>query len=286
MNDDLDSIKRILSTTRLDLLQEGSSCPPDPEVAEALQAAERDQDLSRWLEEERAFDAAFAAKLAEFPVPPFLQRQIMGRLVAVAPAQTDTVVTAVAPERPQHRKGRLKRRFILSAAAALVVGFIGVKLVIPEPVKFPPGAGNVSVDTFRDHMAFFADSYFWLDDMSDDLTVSREWLEERGVPVVSSIPELIGKEKGMGCKVIDWGGREVGLICFSDSEGRLVHLFSVEREALSDNVDESALLADISIKRGRETIGWMDEHNVYVLVGSEPGVPVAPFFPGGKPSAT
>ena len=81
----------------------------------------------------------------------------------------------------------------------------------------------------------------------------------------------------MGCKSIDWNGSKVGLVCFTNDSGDIVHLFTADKSSL--NGTEIASLTNPETIRGLETAGWSDDDHVYMLVGSKPGVGVSDYMP-------
>jgi hypothetical protein len=77
---------------------------------------------------------------------------------------------------------------------------------------------------------------------------------------------------GVGCAVLEWSSREVSMVCFKDSScGGIVHVFIIERSVLGDP-DVEHQIAQKSRHRGLDTGGWVDEENVYLMVGDTPDV--------------
>jgi hypothetical protein len=100
---------------------------------------------------EEEFDRAFAAKLAEFPVPEGLE----ARLLAIAGEPGGHAVPAGSI-----RSAGTRWFWPLAAAAAIAAAAVIVPAIIPDPVVFPSVAGQALGETYRDHMAFFASKRF------------------------------------------------------------------------------------------------------------------------------
>ena len=124
--------------------------------------------MKAWLAQEQDFDKQLTAALSDIPVPDDLQAQ----LLETKPSEEATSKVVAFPS----------RRVWLSAAAIFVIAGMLVKyFMFPPPVQFP-GTSFAAVDTFRDHMAHFANSRFVLDHMTKDLDNAKAWLAEHQSP--------------------------------------------------------------------------------------------------------
>ena len=149
--------------------------------------------------------------------------------------------------------------------------------VFPPPVQFAE-AGEKTPDTFRDQMAFFANERFALDKFYKELGDSQQWLEAKDFPVFDAVPSKIVGFRGMGCKKIDWDGTKVGLVCFKNGAGQVVHLFVMDAEDLVGVESPATPLQEMAVMRGLETGGWIEGDKVMLLVGSDPDVPIGEFL--------
>ena len=113
--------------------------------------------------QEQEFDRAFSAKLAEFPVPADLEAKLL------ALGKTAKTAEDAEPQLAEIIRPTAFKRYWPLAAAASIALVLGVgSLIVPSPVKFPAVAeAEVSSETFRDHMALFANARFWLDELTD-----------------------------------------------------------------------------------------------------------------------
>ena len=222
--------------------------------------------------EEQEFDRAFAAKLAEFPVPADLEAKLL------ALGKSVKADTEVEPQLAEIiRPSVFKRHWPIAAAAAIaLIAGIG-SLIVPSPVKFPVVATQADGETFRDHMALFANARFLLDESTNDQSVVQASFRKSDTPVFASVPASLQPLGTMGCKSIDWSGRKVGLVCFTREDGKVVHLFTAEKSGFAEF--ELASLTTPETSHGLHTAGWSDDEYVYMLIGSEPGIEVAEYLP-------
>ncbi len=223
--------------------------------------------------QEQEFDRAFAAKLAEFPVPADLEAKLLALGKTVLPAED------AEPQLAEIIRPSAFKRYWPLAAAATVALVLGVgSLIIPSPVEFPAIAEQADMGAiYRDHMAHFANERFFLDAMTDSASEAQASLRESGAPVFASVPAGLQPLGMMGCKSIDWNGGRVGLVCFTREDGEIVHLFIADKSGFAEA--DLASLTSLETSRGLQTGGWSDGEYVFMLVGSEPGIEVAEYLP-------
>ena len=155
-------------------------------------------------------------------MPPGLKDNLLAQIVS---AQAEEDVTP--KEEPSNIVFFTRSRITWLAAAALVKFFL-----IPSPVQFPSNS-FAPVDTFRDHMAYFANKHFVIDQTTKDLDEAKTWLAEHQSPTYAQTPGPIIDYEGMGCKSFDWGGHTVSLVSFKNSEKAIVHLFVMDKAGLA-----------------------------------------------------
>ncbi len=258
--------KELLAAYRDDLALEDA-----PGMAEALHSLEADPELAAWFEQDRACDQHMKEALGSIPVPDGLKESILAQIAETENNESDDLS---AEEQPSNIVAFPRRRAMwLTAAALFVIAASLVKyFAFPPPVQFP-GNSFAAVATFRDHMAFFANSRFVLDHGTNDLENAKAWLAEHQSPTYAQTPSAIVNYQGMGCKSFDWGEHKVSLICFKNSDDDIVHLFVMNKAALKD-LQPASPLNEVLVQRELETGGWVDDEYVYMLVGSEAGVKI------------
>jgi len=212
----------------------------DPHFAEALRAAKQDPELSRWWEEEQAFDRVIAAKLAAVPEPLGLQTRLLAQAAAPAARGSSwSLVTAMA------------------ALVALLFLVVQVVSLFRSP---PPATGRVA--DYSQEMVSFIRLAPALDLESHDLGAIKSWLQPKSVSAVE-VPPHLADLRALGCRILSFRGRKVTLICFQRDDARLAHLFVVDRSAVPD------------LKPGKEpiftqsgewtTASWAEDGQAYMI---------------------
>ncbi|MGJ8723589.1 MAG: hypothetical protein ACSHYB_03440 [Roseibacillus sp.] len=253
---DKDQIRQNLAGYRPELYQDD-----DPLIAESLRAAKADPELSAWLDDQIAFDRELAQTLSQAEPP-------LGSREALLTAYQEQQVVSLP-------KRRIPRNAVWAAAAILLLSTAGLIkfFAFPPPVEFAQTA-NPTVETLREQMAYFASQRFVLDETFQTNTESAAWLATEQFPTLTNLPGKLTQYRGMGCKKINWNERKVGLICFKNNDNEIVHLFVLDRTELESNPAHEAEFEKVIVFHDRETKGWSDEKQAYLLVGSEPGVSV------------
>ena len=214
----------------------------DPAFAEARRQAEQDPKLRAWVERDRAFGTAVAEKLRAVPPPAGLREAILagGRVSARAPWW------------------RRRPTLALAAGVVLLFSLSAVALRLGRPAK--------STDLPEFALNFAGRGFIGLQEHSPDVEKLKAWLASRNAPLPAKIPEELAQLRGLGCRTVDFQGKNISIICFE--QGHEFHLFIARRQ------DFPALWASAEPHfRARGSWGsaaWSDEWNHYVLV-SEAG---------------
>lgn len=228
--------KVILSAYRL-----GGEDASSPQFAEALEQAHRDPELARWFAEERALDTAIACKLKVAPVPLHLENTILAGRKVIRPAVW------------WRQPGWL-------AAAAAVVLLVGVSAMLLPSLRAPTLA-RLQTDAIG-----LLDGLDRLDLATNNLAGVRAWLANRSAHEDLVVPAGMKDGVPLGCRIFDWQGRKVTLVCFElDGAGGVAgeaHLLVVDASALRGAPDSAAQFAQL----GRwATAAWREGAHVYVL---------------------
>jgi hypothetical protein len=212
-----------------------------PAFAEALAFVEGDPELKAWWEAQRDFDGKVAAKLAGIPIPENLRANIL--------AGHKVEPFTLRPFFP----------FWIAAAAC-------VAIVCAVSTAFHAAyitSQHITTDAF--HVAtleFLGNDAPALGMTSSDHDKILAWLKDQNAPT-GEVPEKMAALPGIGCQKLTVQGHNVSLICFSLADGKIVHLFMIEREALL----EPPLRAgpDIKVVEGWSTASWSDDRMSYML---------------------
>ena len=210
-----------------------------PAFAEALALAERDPELKAWWEAQQSFDRKVAAKLEEVPLPADLRAILL----------TGRKIRRPAPQPQPHFA------FWLAAAAAVAI------LCIIGPAL--ENARHVSAATYDEAaLGFLGNDAPALAMTSPDHDKIVAWLKDRKAPT-GDLPAKMSGLPSVGCQKFVVQGHNVSLICFILTGGRLVHLFVVDEQALSDPPANNA--PEFKQVRGWSTASWSDGRMSYLL---------------------
>lgn len=225
------------------LYRPGTADADDPEVAQALEAAGRDADLTRWFEHHEAFQAAMQAKLRQIPVPEHLKYAALGIQPAALPA------TRVWWRMP-----------IGLAAAAVVVVALGLALFWHKP-RVP----DRFVD-FQQTMVSKAIRGYAMEWETPDMNQLRKNIAGRGAPADYDLPEGLEKLSLTGGAVFPWRNRPVAMVCFNRGNNQMAFLFVMQKSALKDPPPERPAEGKVS---DFVTASWTRGDKAYLLTGAE-----------------
>ncbi|MEO7414842.1 MAG: hypothetical protein ABIZ81_15965 [Opitutaceae bacterium] len=216
----------------------------DPQFKEPLALVRLDPELARWFAAEQAMDRALGAKIrAAIPAIPGLKDQLL---------HARTTGYGV----PWWRKPV----FLATAASvALLLSFGGAW-------RWRQKAGDANFSAFRTATAQAAlDMSQHLEVIGLDDTQLRQWLAgHRGDPDFVLPPKLAATGI-MGCKVMEWRGRNVTLLCFKVG-GKHVDVFVVDASALRGLAPGRAPL--FATTQGLTAATWSRDGKIYHLAGN------------------
>jgi hypothetical protein len=227
----------------LNAYRSGGQDANDPQFREALDQARHDPDLARWFDEQRELDNRIGTTLrTALAPPPELKSNLLAqrRLVRVSfwrkPAWVATAIAA-------------------SLALLLTVGLL-----------FTGSAPRADFAQYRVAMAEFVDGRIdRLDLMSRDVDELRNWLEQQGAPSDFVLPAGLAGRPALGCRLKEWNGQKVSLLCFELENREVAHLLVIDRNALTD----APLEAPEFVRSGPvATVAWSRDDKIYLLASS------------------
>jgi anti-sigma factor RsiW len=212
----------------------------DPQFGEALAQAERDPELRRWLESQRAFDRAVSERLGAVTPPPGLRESILAGSRVSQPRRTWWANPA----------------WWAAAAAVVVLAIVGSRMARAPDGDTLAGFANFAADDIVDqhdrHDGFPAG----LGDVQARLAAMKEPLS-RGLRL--DLEEL----RRQRCRSVRVAGREVFELCFN-RDGTWYHLYVASRGGMPAGLNEGKPL---TAARGEyASVAWLDDRNVYALV--------------------
>lgn len=223
----------------------GGEDASDPRFQESLGLVQRDPELARWFANEQALDARISAKLrASLRAPAHLKSQLLVQSKLLRPASW--------------RRAAVLRRFAL---AACVMGLITL-----SAFWFHSGRDR-DFASYREAMATLLDRRLdRLDFVSRDVAAVRGWLAERGAHGDLVLPAGLNGRPSLGCRLLEWRGRQVSLICFELENRKVAHLLVADASAFQDSPAASPVLAQAD---GVATVSWSHGSKTYVLASKD-----------------
>jgi hypothetical protein len=220
----------------LQAYRHGGQDADDPKFAKALLRAQRDPELGRWFEEERARDKAISSKLKSIEIPLELKEQINAGLRFVG----------------TEKASWWQRPSFIGMAATLTI-FIGISFAwtsVASPTEFAQ---------LRSNAIKYSTDFMDVEFQSKDLSSMKAWLEEQEAPVPRDLPKNLASLAGMGCRKIGWNGRTVSIVCFKNYD-----LYILARSDCPDA--PKGKTPTFYAKRNMSVASWQDENQLYLLV--------------------
>lgn len=229
--------KLILQAYRL-----GGQDAADPQFQEALDQIKRDPELARWFSEQRSFDVRVQAKLKSALTPPaHLKANLLAQGKVIEPVawwRQPVWVAAAAV-------------FVLMAAVA---GFWLKTTKEPQFETFRLSMVNNS-RLVPGHIQF----------MAKDVSQIRQWLGERNNADLD-LPTALRDKPTKGCRVVDWQGRKVALICFMLDGQEHVDLFVIDTTRFRDFSPH--VRPEFAQIGGLTTASWESQGKTYLLTST------------------
>lgn len=215
----------------------------DPMFAEALEQARRDPELQKWLAEETALDAHVQARLrTAIPIPRDLKSNLLAQRKIVRPV-----------------RWRFQPMKLAAAAAVLLAGITAFLLVPQKPAQLASFRETMARYSMRGHGHVVFESH--------DIAKVRQWLQDRAVSASFELPAALPPGSTHGCRVVDWNGRKVTMLCFVLDDGEHLDLFVVDRASLPDVPENSA--PQYAEEGGLATAAWSKDGRIYLLTASD-----------------
>jgi len=222
-----------------------------PEFAAAQQDAAADPALSAWWANEQALDRDFAASLASVSPPASLQA---------------TILAGVRASRRASVWRRTAWKTLASAAAITLLASLSYLSLRPTPTVAEP------LVHFRSEMIHALENQHSLDHQSAEPADVRLWLASHQGIADPGIPAGLSKRETIGCKVFEWHGAKVTLICFrpcpsGDPQSASAHLFVVDEQDAPDLLNAfEAQSPAFAESNAWTSAAWREAGKIHVLV--------------------
>jgi hypothetical protein len=222
----------------------GGQDASDPRFREALEQAQRDPELGRWFAKEQELDSRISTKVkASLTPPPHLKSQLLAQRKIVRPTVW------------------WRQPFWQLAAAACVA------LLVTLGVLWFGPSGQTQFAAYRAEMAEFTEKKLdRLDLMSRDVAEVRRWLAQKESHGDLVLPAGLDGRPSLGCRLLEWKGHKVSLICFELENKQVAHLLVVDSTAFKDAPTESPVFNQVG---NVATASWSRDGKTYVVASKE-----------------
>jgi hypothetical protein len=218
----------------------GSRDAEDPQFRDALGMLARDPELAAWFAKDQAMDNGISRALQTFPVPADLKGQLLAARKVVplyAWWQRPTWISTVA------------------ACVTLIATLAVLLSRAPKQTQFAE---------YHSYIAHTAASLDHLDVKTSDLLQIRQWLSGHGAPEDFAIPGRLNGKARVGCRVFEWNGQKVSLVCFELENQKVAHMFVIDRSMFT-NLPGGGALQFQTTQDGIATASWSDARRTYIV---------------------
>ena len=221
----------------------------DPYFAPALALAKQDAELAAWFAEQQALDARISGALQQLRVPSRLKAEIL----AAAETKESPVAT--------WWRNLFSRQSPVSwALAAVILILLSVALFWKKP------AGQSGFADYAAQMVNAAvNDPHHVDIEASNMKQAVAWLSaHRGEGNLTLPTTFDGNHDLMGCRVLDWHGQKVSMLCYSVQGTKHVDVFVAEANIFADAppLDQP----QFAMSGGMPTVSWTHDGKVYLAV--------------------
>jgi anti-sigma factor RsiW len=225
----------------------------DPQFAEALALAKSDAELAAWFADQQKFDVFATRKLKSVAVPPDLKAKILAEAIP----SWQKIVELPSPAWWQN----LFRAPVSWAMAAAVVILLSVAIFWKQPE---------SAAHFADYSAQMVSAAVndtnHVDVENSDMKQVVAWLGEHHGENKFVLPTALNGANGLvGCRVLDWHGQKVSMLCYGLNGAGHVDLFVAESKIFPDAPPVDS--PQFASSGGMPTASWSHDGMVYLMVG-------------------
>jgi anti-sigma factor RsiW len=237
----------------LQVCRPGGQDAGDTQFAEALALLKSDTELAAWFADQQKFDAFVSRKLKSVAVPPGLKAKILAGAIPVR----QKIVELPAPAWWQ----KLFHSPVSWAMAAIVVIFLSLVIFWKQPEN-----GSRFADYSTQMVYAAVNDAHHVDIENQDMKQVVAWLVEHHGENKFVLPAALNGSNGLaGCRVLDWHGRKVSMLCYGLSGPGHVDLFVTGAKFFPDAPPEDK--PQFISNGGMPTASWSHEGMVYLMVG-------------------
>jgi len=215
----------------------------DPNFQAALNQARCNREVADWFANEQALDTRISESLSRSLKPPT-------RLKSLLLAQRVIIRPVVWWRKRSHQ-------LALAACAVLVSILSLVWFSRPGPVGF---------DKYREEIGgSTVEGIEPVGRVPRDQFQVRRWLADNELDADSVAPRGLNDDMISSCRVVNWRGNKVYIICYQLENHQNAHLAVIDRAALKDAPAESPVFDQIG---KAATISWSRGNHTYVIAST------------------
>jgi anti-sigma factor RsiW len=221
----------------------------DPYFAEALGLVQRDAELAAWFAEQQRFDSNISGGLQQVRVPSRLKAEILAlgkKEESSAAAWWQNLFSWQSP--------------IAWSAAVVVIVVLSLALFRTKP-EGPSGFADYSAQMVNTAM----NDKHHVDIDVNNMKQAVAWFSDHQGENRLALPATLnGDDSLMGCRVLDWHGQKVSMLCYSIKGMMHVDVFVAEANIFPDAppLDNPQFV----VSDGLPTASWTHDGKVYLAV--------------------
>ncbi len=231
----------------------GGQDAADPQCAKALALAKQDPELAAWFARQQKFDALVGGSLRQVRAPAHLKAEIL------ALGKSD--------ESPAESPVSIWWRGLFSWTSPVpwaVAAVVGVLLSLAVYWKRPESPARFADFSARMVQAALNDQHH-VDAGAGDMKQAVAWLGAHHGEDNLVLPAALNGNGLMGCRVLEWHGQKVSMLCYQLHGSTHVDLFVAEATMFTDAPPPDR--PRFASSAGMPTASWSHDGKAYLLVG-------------------
>jgi anti-sigma factor RsiW len=225
----------------------------DAFFCEALTLAKNDPELAAWLARQQKFDALVSGGLQQVRAPSRLKAEILALGKKSEPAESPISVW-------------WKSLFSMQSPVAWAMA-AAIVILLSLAVFWKPSQSPARFADFSAQMVHAAvNDANHVDVGNKDMKQVVAWLAEHHGENKFVLPTALNGESGLaGCRILDWHGQKVSMLCYGLKDSGHVDLFVAEAKVFPDAPPVDA--PQFASSDGMPTASWSHDGKVYLMVG-------------------
>lgn len=215
----------------------------DPKFQAALNQARCNRELADWFANEQALDSRISDRLSKSFRPPT-------KLKSLLLAQRAIIRPVVWWKKRSHQVALAGCAAVLSVVSLVWFSHPGPV----EFVKYRAEMGESAVEGIER-----------ASEVPRDLFQVRRWLAENELDASFLLPRGLSDGAISSCRVVNWRGNKVYIICYELGNHQTAHLVVIDRSALKDAPPESPVFDQIDRVA---TISWSRSNHSYMIASA------------------